>query len=290
MLHSVTLCYVFVVIFEPTFGLYECPEKENLMESDEGALRFPYYTIKKDGGGKKYFGYKDAVEICRQCFDADLISDMKSLKLRSYKLFFGVFRNPGSAEWKWSNHLKVESWKDYVSNFIQDNVTIDGSYGVVAEPDVWTAIPNIPVEQDCKKNQDLYGEIEKIVCQRPYHKECRTWNYTEPQCLYENPFGCYKVVVTRKRNGDDAGSHGCTNPLVTYTAYQCASQECRCELTDWSEWSACTARDCYGGQRKQMRNIATPNCYFANRYNLVKKENCTILGCNKLSNANENEL
>lgn len=283
----------------------QCPHESTMIyeESDKGPRVF---SMKYENKHSEEVTFEGAMKKCKLCFDGHLVTDSRSDNISlHYPTWFGAYRPAQSTQWKWINGTSLNDWKDYIDEFHQDNLSPDLSYGIISgkykNKTFWLPIP---IDQSLfnnefrntvlllHRNNDVIENLNTILCERPYRAKCHYWNVTDSYCTFTKKYGCHKHILTMVHEGDSQSWTRCPKPAVRRFASQCPANHCVCNVSEWTEWSDCSAQTCSDGvgQRHRSRNNLDPYCPRDHtRFSLKGDENCTVFGCDKLADNNKPE-
>lgn len=237
----------------------------------------------------KVVSMNEAIELCRLCFDADLLTYPNVAPAGSL-FWLGIIRQSNKTQWTWLANgsvideeiialLKVRNL-----NQLQPSVT----YGLlVKSPNSDGYSVAVPVDEKSDKIQNVHNQHSSnrypyIICQHSRRSQCYSRNVSESQCIYLKPYGCHKYIITQVY--DDIGLN-CPIPINRHIAVQCHSNECICNTTEWTHWATCSSTTCQealGSTSRSREYVHTCHQSYAKKSRLQEKQNCAVPGCNTL--------
>lgn len=263
--------------------------------------------------------FNQANEYCKLCYDASLPMHNeinKILKIandKDFALWIGLIRMPNSSQWTWLDGTPLDNWMNYASTFndvelnsqkiqtvllmqINKIVTfLSVENGMLCKdlqvhfqdqrnsritPPCGLEVPFLPPSVR-RYSYETRSKVE-FICQRPSRMSCHYWNYTEPECYWSEIMGSHNYRSFLFHLGDNDVQNKCKQPEHQRYVYRCRD-ELSCPVTEWSEWSLCSANYCREGRgnrtrtRKRQEVRCQQNSYFAH---LKEIESCKVVGCN----------
>lgn len=226
-----------------------------------------FYTINSNH-------YSDAEILCNEQFagilaHGDLLVNYTSSSdfTKYHMSWIGLRRVNGA--WRWidgnvigNNNLKSLPWFDFekVKMISTDSI----SFCVALFEKKWHMI----------KCSD---RLNFALCQRPKRSKCHYWNHSKP-CLWEDNDCVQKIYTFHHESDEDIGQTKCTIVSGNYEKVQCTKDKCiNCQLTKWSQWSACHPYCDMNSIRTRFRFInVQAHDYICNEnfYKLKENEKC----------------